>query len=250
MGAAQPTRAAVALAAEGDYSSFFGDDALRGSGWAACPEPVTWSVDMGRLSPAAAKREMARLRTALGLWSRDSGVPLEFTGRQPLVYDNTSYQLRAADNSAPRTRHIYIGFYGGKEVSGLSGNVVGLARPTSMLAREVVSGMAVFRRGYVLREQSEEPRHLTTGHLIVGLVGIRLGDSDFLHPARTLAGPRRDRGLVIESTRLRCRRASRHGPQELRHLRPGHTTFGAVGNRRGDAEFKHAQHVAVEVPLR
>lgn len=165
IGAAQPTRAAVALAAEGDYSSFFGDDALRGSGWATCPEPVTWSVDMGRLSPAAAKREMARLRTALGLWSRYSGVPLEFTGRQPLVYDNTSYQLRAADNSAPRTRHIYIGFYGGKEVSGLSGNVVGLARPTSMLAREVVSGMAVFRRGYVLREQSEEPRHLTNLYL-------------------------------------------------------------------------------------
>ena len=160
-----PAQASPTGAAEADYSSFFGDDALRGSGWAACPEPVTWSVDMGRLSPTAAKREMARLQKALGLWSRYSGVPLEFVGRQPLVYDNTSYQLRTADNSAPRTRHIYIGFYGGKEVTGLSGNVVGLARPTSVLAREVVSGMAVFRRGYVLREQSEEPRHLTNLYL-------------------------------------------------------------------------------------
>jgi hypothetical protein len=172
-GAVQPTRQAVALAAESDYSSFFGDDALSGSGWAACPEPVTWSVDMGRLSPAAAKREMARLQKALGLWSRYSGVPLEFTGRQPLVYDNTSYQLRAADNSASRTRHIYIGFYGGKEVAGLSGNVVGLARPTSVLAGELISGMAVFRRGYVLRQQSQEPRHLT--HLYLHELGHIFG---------------------------------------------------------------------------
>jgi len=172
-GGDQQTRQAVALAAESDYSSFFGDDALRGSGWAACPEPVTWSVDMGRLSPAAAQREMARLQKALGLWSRYSGVPLEFAGRQPLVYDNTSYQLRAADTSAPRTRHIYIGLYGGKEVAGLSGNVVGLARPTSVLAGELISGMAVFRRGYVLREQSEEPRHLT--HLYLHELGHIFG---------------------------------------------------------------------------
>jgi hypothetical protein len=128
---------------------------------------------MGRLSPAAAKREMARLQKALGLWSRYSGVPLEFAGHQPLVYDNTSYQLRAADNSAPRTRHIYIGFYGGKEVAGLSGNVVGLARPTSVLAGELVSGMAVFRRGYVLRQQSEEPRHLM--HLYLHELGHIFG---------------------------------------------------------------------------
>ena len=160
-----PAQASPPGTAEGDYSSFFGDDALSGSGWAACPEPVTWSVDMGRLSPAAAKREMARLQKALGLWSRHSGVALEFAGRQPLVYDNTSYQLRAANDSTPRTRNIYIGFYGGKEVAGLSGNVVGLARPTYMLAGEVVSGMAVFRRGYVLREQSAEPRHLMNLYL-------------------------------------------------------------------------------------
>ena len=160
-----PAQASSTGAADSDYSSFFSDAALRGSGWAACPEAVTWSVDMGRLSPAAAKREMGRLQEALGLWSRYSGVTLQFTGRQPLVYDNTSYQLRAADDSAPRPRHIYIGFYGGKEVAGLSGNVVGLARPTSVLAREVVSGMAVFRRGYVLREQSAEPRHLMNLYL-------------------------------------------------------------------------------------
>jgi hypothetical protein len=160
---------------ESDYSSFFTDDTLRGSGWAACPDPVTWSVDMGRLSPAAARREMARLQKALGMWSRYSGVPLEFAGRQPLVYDNASYQLRAVDNSTPRTRHIYIGFYGAKEVSGLSGNVVGLARPTSVLTaeRELVAGMAVFRRGYVLREQVAEPRHLT--HLYLHELGHIFG---------------------------------------------------------------------------
>jgi hypothetical protein len=169
-----------------DYSSFFTDDTLRGSGWAVCPQPVTWSVDTGRLSPAAAKREMARLREALGVWSRHSGVPLEFAGRQPLVYDNTSYQLRAADNSTPRPRHIYIGFYGGKEVAGLSGNVVGLARPTSVLTdqRELVGGMAVFRRGYVLREQSAEPRHLT--HLYLHELGHIFGLGHATSPANVM----------------------------------------------------------------
>ena len=92
-------------------------------------------------------------------------MPQEFAGRQPLVYDSTSDQLRAVDNAAPRTRHVYTGFYGGKEVARLSGNVVGLARPTSVLAGELVSGRAVFRRGYVLREQAAEPRHLANPYL-------------------------------------------------------------------------------------
>jgi hypothetical protein len=183
-GAASPTLRASAPDLASDYSSFFTDDVLRGSGWAVCPQPVTWSVDMGRLSPAAAKREMARLQKALGVWSRHSGVPVEFAGRQPLVYDNASYMLRAVDDSTPRARHIYIGFYGGKEVAGLSGNVVGLARPTYVLAREVVSGMSVFRRGYVLREQSADPRHLT--HLYLHELGHIFGLGHATSPANVM----------------------------------------------------------------
>ena len=173
---------------ESDYSSFFTDDALRGSGWRACPTPVTWSVDTGRLRPSAAKREIARLRTALGVWSAHSGIPLEFTGRQRLVYDNSSFLLRSAEDVAAGSRHIFIGFYGAKEVPGLSGSVVGLARPTYVLTaeREVVGGMAVFRRGYVLRERSAEPRHLShlylheLGH-IFGL-GHATSTANVMHP--------------------------------------------------------------------
>ena len=166
---------AAAPPVESDYSSFFTDDVLRGSGWRACPSPVTWSVDTGRLSERAANREIARLHKALANWSRHSGVPLEFTGRQRLVYDNSSYLLRSADDRASEERHIYIAFYGAKEVPGLSGNVVGLARPTFVLTneREVVGGMAVFRRGYVLREQSAEPRHLV--HLYLHELGHIFG---------------------------------------------------------------------------
>lgn len=173
---------------ESDYSSFFTDDVLRGAGWRACPAPITWSVDTGRLSAAAAKREVARLRKALAQWSRHSGIPLEFTGRQPLAYDNSSYLLRSVDGREAGKRHIYIGFYGAKEVPGLSGSVVGLARPTYVLTseREVVGGMAVFRRGYVLRERSAEPRHLM--HLYLHELGhiFGLGHADspvnVMHP--------------------------------------------------------------------
>lgn len=180
------TPAQAAAPAQADYSSFFTDDALRGSGWRACPTPVTWSVDTGRLSATAAQREIARLSKALARWSRHSGIPLQFTGRQRLVYDNSSYLLRSADDQASGTRHIYIGFYGAKEVTGLSGNVVGLARPTFMLTseREVVGGMAVFRRGYVLREQSAEPRHLA--HLYLHELGHIFGLGHATSPANVM----------------------------------------------------------------
>ena len=177
---------ASAAAVESDYTSFFTDDALRGAGWRSCPTPVTWSVDTGRLSAAAAKREVARLSKVLGHWSRYSGIPLEFVGRQHLVYDNSSFLLRSAEELAAGSRHIYIGFYGAKEVPGLSGSVVGLARPTLVLTseREVVGGMAVFRRGYVLREQSAEPRHLS--HLYMHELGHIFGLGHAASPANVM----------------------------------------------------------------
>lgn len=158
-----------------DYSSFFEDDVLRGSGWSSCSGPVTWSVDTGGLTAAAAEREVRRLGRALALWSRHSGVALEFVGREDLVYDNDSFLLRSNSDPTPRTRHIYIGFYGARAVSGLGGSVVGLARPTSVFTaeRELVSGMAVFRRGYVTREAAAEPRHLM--HLYLHELGHIFG---------------------------------------------------------------------------
>ena len=173
-------------ALESDYTSFFTDDVLRGSGWQSCATPVTWSVDTGRLSATAAKKEVARLRKALSVWSAHTGVPLDFVGRQRLVYDNSSFLLRSEEDPAGRQRHIYIGFYGAKEVAGLSGNVVGLARPTSVLTaeRRVVSGMAVFRRGYVLREQVAEPRHLT--HLYLHELGHIFGLGHAESPANVM----------------------------------------------------------------
>lgn len=170
-----PAAYAASPSLESDYSSFFADDALRGAGWSACPAAVTWSVDTGRLSPGAARREVARLQRVLGIWADHAGITLDFTGRQRLTYDNAAFLLLPSDEAVQPARHIYVGFYGAREVAGLRGDVVGLARPTSVLSaeQEVVAGMAVFRRGYVLREQKAEPRHLV--HLYLHELGHIFG---------------------------------------------------------------------------
>ena len=166
---------AAAQPPEADYSSFFAGDALEGAAWRACAAGGTARVGPRTTGAAARTRAGARQRRDLEVWSLHSGIPVRFAGRERLTYDNTSYLLRASGEGPTPARHIYIGFYGAREVAGLSGNVVGLARPTSVLTseREVVSGMAVFRRGYVLREQKAEPRHLT--HLYLHELGHVFG---------------------------------------------------------------------------
>ena len=197
-----------------DYSSFFTDSVLMGSGWSPCPQPVTWSVDVRHLTTTAATREIRRLQRAMSQWSLASGIPMDFIGRQKLTYDTRVHHLNPADGSTPQTRHIYIGFYGSKEVPGLAGNVIGLAMPTSVVVsdRELVSGMAVFRSGYVTRQQVEEPRRLA--HLYLHELGHIFGlghattQANVMYPTlgtMTDLGPGdRDGVRAFTQTRERC----------------------------------------------
>lgn len=146
-----------------NYTTFSGSSAAPG--WETCATPVTWTVDVNGMGLTAARQEIQRLKAALATWSRGSGVPVEFKGQQDLRWDAATNTLKPADGSQVRKRHVYIGFFSASVVSGLSGSVVGLAMPTSVVNKAFDGGMAVFRRGYVMHERSAMPAHLASLYL-------------------------------------------------------------------------------------
>ena len=93
-----------------DYESFFADEDLRGAGWAACPDPVTWSVDTRGFTASVARREVRRLKAAWSQWSVASGVNVKFAGTERLNLDPATNGLRPADGSAVPERHVFIAF--------------------------------------------------------------------------------------------------------------------------------------------
>lgn len=148
--------------AASDYTSFFSEPALAGAGWAACPDPVTWSVDMRGLESSVARQEVRRLKQSWAQWSAASGVPVKFAGREPLVFNPATNGLDRPDGSAQPMRHVYIAFKSPQEVPLMMDNTVGMAMPTTVLlpSREIVGGMAVVRRGYVLEQRRVKPARI------------------------------------------------------------------------------------------
>ena len=69
VGAAPSTPAGDgALAPGAQGRSIFLDDRLRGSGWAACPDPISWSLDTGDLPVGM------RASVAAADWPASSGA--------------------------------------------------------------------------------------------------------------------------------------------------------------------------------
>lgn len=162
--------------AAADYSSFFWQRDLEGAGWAACPEPITWSADTGGLSAREAQREIARLAQAWKAWSQAMGIPVRFAGTESLAFDPETNGLRRSDGSPQPYRHVYIAFKTGSQVPIMTRGVVGLAMPSVVLLpmREIVAGMAIIRRGFILDERKEDPDHILHVYLhelghVVGL---------------------------------------------------------------------------------
>ena len=158
-----------------DYTSFFDGTALEGTGWMACPEPITWSVDVGSLDPLAKRKEISRLRLAFGQWAQESGLRMEFTGREALDYDASTHALNPADGSPPRDRHVYIGFLEEGESPLFVDSVVGLAMPSRVLVsrRAIVTGVIAIRSSYVSDVRRVEPRYLR--HLYLHEIGHTMG---------------------------------------------------------------------------
>lgn len=161
--------------AKADYSSFFWQRELAGAGWAACEKPVTWSVDVRGLTSPQARREIRRLEQAWGEWSAASGILVRFAGREDLVFDPGTNGLRRPNGSPQPDRHVYIALKTSKQVPLMTRGVVGLGMPSVVLlpTREVVAGVAIFRRGFVLEQRKVEPDRVV--HLYLHELGHVLG---------------------------------------------------------------------------
>ena len=161
--------------AEADYSSFFWQRDLAGAGWADCEEPLTWSVDTRGLTSRQARREIRRLEQAWSTWTGVSGISTRFTGRESLVFDPGTNGLRRPDGVPQPDRHVYIAFKTQRQVPIMVRGVIGLAMPSIVLvpSREVVAGVAVFRRSFVLEQRRTDPDRVL--HLYLHELGHVLG---------------------------------------------------------------------------
>lgn len=161
--------------AEADYSSFFWQRELAGAGWAACEEPLTWSIDVRGLTSAQARREVGRMEQAWGEWTAASGISVQFTGRESLEFDPSTNGLRRPDGSPQPYRHVYLALKTSRQVPIMTRGAVGLGMPSVVMlpTREVVAGVAIFRRGFVLEQRQTDPDRVV--HLYLHELGHVLG---------------------------------------------------------------------------
>ncbi len=179
---------APSAGASTDHSGFFIERDLAQAGWSGCDDPITWSADVSGLTTQEARGEITRLKRAWTSWSSASGIPVDFVGRESLVFDVSTNGLRPLSRSPRTDRHVYVAFKAPSQVSIMGSNVVGLAMPTSVMmhTQEIRSGMAIFRRGYVKEQRLTAParvRHLylhELGH-VLGL-GHARGDDNVMYP--------------------------------------------------------------------
>jgi Matrixin len=131
--------------------SIFDDARLRGSGWTACPEPISWSLDTGDMPVDVAGELVADVTWALRAWGRVSGLAFAQDDQTRHAYDNVSHTAVPADGIR-RDRHLYVSFLPDGESDYLGGSVVGVAAPTRVWSaqREIIAGSAVFLTDYVV----------------------------------------------------------------------------------------------------
>jgi hypothetical protein len=146
-----PTSAIAATRIDADYRSYFADSDLDGTGWTACPAPITYSIDVRALKRSQKTREIRRMTWSMRQWAKASGVTVRFTGRERLRLDPASHTLHPADGSPQRDRHVYISFIREGKDPLMVDPVAGLAMPARVhvAEREVIGGVALFRARHV-----------------------------------------------------------------------------------------------------
>ncbi len=159
-GLAFSTPASASIAAGDDYTSIFTDSNLKGAGWASCPTAIVWDADVTALSPRGATNAISDLDWAITTWGKAAGLPVTRGASVPLIYDNASATVNSG--ATPGGRKIYVKFVQDKDSNYLSGRVVGVATPTSVIQSnaEVIGGSAAFRVDYVEYANKSESRTL------------------------------------------------------------------------------------------
>jgi hypothetical protein len=148
----------VAAKGGGDYASIFSDGSLVGAGWANCPTAIIWDADVSALSPKAAKFALDDLDWAIRTWGAAGGIAVQKGAEGQLTYDNGS----ATVQGVPGGRKLFVKFVNDKDSDYLSGRVVGVATPTSVIssAPEIIGGSAAFRTDYIEYASKTESRAL------------------------------------------------------------------------------------------
>ena len=138
------------------------DEDLVGAGWAACPSPITWSVDVSSLDSRTAQVQIQHLAWAFDQWSRASGLEFAFAGRTRMSFDERSFTLRARSGERAPERHIAISYLPQREYRTLNDTIVGMASPSQVWRdrREITSATAVFSRDYAVDASLRESRAL------------------------------------------------------------------------------------------
>lgn len=147
--------------AEDDYTSIFSDGGLKGAGWGRCVTAIVWDADVSELSARAAKNSLSDLDWAISTWGAAAGIPVSRGAEAKLAYDNGSATV-AAPGSEPGKRKLYVKFVKDSDSNYLSGRVVGVATPTSVIpdAPEIIGGSAAFRVDYIEYASKSEARTL------------------------------------------------------------------------------------------
>jgi hypothetical protein len=151
----------LAAQAEDGYTSIFTDGGLKGAGWGRCATAIVWDADVTELSAKAAANSLADLDWALSTWGAATGIQVSRGAEAKLAYDNGAATVAAPGVEAGK-RKLYVKFVQDKDSNYLSGRVVGVATPTSVIpdGAEIIGGSAAFRVDYVEYASKSEARTL------------------------------------------------------------------------------------------